>query len=67
MDREMGVTPGDRVQIAKKGGEVWTVLQVWPNGQITIQGTRANSFGQVAKRTIDAGKIVHHYPTTDKD
>ncbi|WP_195167346.1 hypothetical protein [Mycobacteroides abscessus] len=59
------VQPGDRVQIAKKGGEMWTVLQVWPNGQITIQGTRANSFGKAAKRTIDANKVVYHYPQTE--
>ncbi|SIC87202.1 Uncharacterised protein [Mycobacteroides abscessus subsp. bolletii] len=58
----MDIKPGDRVQIAKKGGEMWIVLRVWPNEQITIQGTRANSFGQVAKRTIDPDKVVHHYP-----
>lgn len=61
----MDVNTGDRVQIAKNGGEMWTVVQVWPNGQITIQGTRANYLGQYAKRTIDPAKVTHHYPKTE--
>ncbi len=56
------IKPNDRVQFAKRGGEVWTVVQVWPNGTLTVQGTRANSFGQVAKRTIDADRVTFHYP-----
>lgn len=56
------VKSGDTVQIAK-GGQSWTVVGI-QNGKVIIQAQQTNSFGQTAKRTVDASDIKFHKPAS---